>query len=72
MAWLFERCADAGRQKRTYVVYCDAEIAKQGGVQEYTPGQEIDFRPVGAVGPTLGRRSPEPSARAGSWPRPST
>ena len=54
------------KPKRTYVVYCDAEIAKQGGVQEYTPGQEIDFRPVGRGGTDF--RPPFARAAREGWP----
>ena len=53
------------KPKRTYVVYCDAEIAKQGGVQEYTPGQEIDFRPVGRGGTDF--RPPFAKAEREGW-----
>ena len=47
------------------MVYCDAEIAKQGGVQEYTPGQEIDFRPVGRGGTDF--RPPFARAEREGW-----
>ena len=54
------------RPKRTYVVYCDAEVPKAGGVQEYTPGQMIDFRPVGRGGTDF--RPPFRLAAREGWP----
>lgn len=53
------------KPKRTYVVYCDAEIAAKGGVQEYTPGQAIDFRPVGRGGTDF--RPPFAKAEREGW-----
>lgn len=54
------------RPRRTYVVYCDADIAPDGGVQEYTPGQTIDFKPVGRGGTDF--RPPFDRAAADGWP----
>jgi len=53
------------KPKRTYVVYCDADIPKDG-IQEYTPGQEIDFRPVGRGGTDF--RPPFARAAKEGWP----
>ena len=57
--------ADAGQPKRTYVVYRRGDRQK-GGVQECTPGQEIDFRPVGRGGTDF--RPPFARAASRGWP----
>lgn len=38
------------RPELTYVVYCDAAIAKKNGVQEFQPGDALVFRPTGGGG----------------------
>lgn len=53
------------KPRRTYVVYCDAGIPTDG-VQEYVPGEEMVFRPVGRGGTDF--RPPFEHARQQGWP----